>query len=130
MGGIVRGGVSFALILTIEGENAEILQITVLALVIVGTLIFGTALPLWVMLRDVKEVSTSFVAPEDHGHAAVPVENEEKKGKLHRWWRNFDDNYIKKFLIHEEELNEQRKVRESVAQKKNEEDATEERKIE
>ena len=58
------------------------------------------------------------------------VENEEKKGKLHRWWRNFDDNYIKKFLIHEEELNEQRKVRESVAQKKNEEDATEERKIE
>lgn len=48
MGGIIRGAVSFALVLTIDGEHEKILKITVLALVIVTTLVFGIILPLWV----------------------------------------------------------------------------------
>lgn len=123
MGGIVRGGVSFALILTITGDNAEILQISVLALVIVGTLIFGTALPLWVLLMDVKEASASLIEPHGGGHApSAPVDDGKKKGWLHRKWRNFDDNYIKKFLIHEDELKEQQRIRESMARHREEEE--------
>ena len=137
MGGIVRGGVSFALILTITGHNAEILQISVLALVIVGTLIIGTALPLWVLLMDVKEASASLVEPhgahgEGHGDEGPTPENEEsvvKKGWLHRKWRHFDDNYIKKFLIHEDELLEQQRIRESMAKHRAEAEIVEERVI-
>lgn len=125
MGGIVRGGVSFALILTITGENSEILQISVLALVIVGTLIIGTVLPLWVLLMDVKEVSVSIIEP--HGHEPAPVEDVSKKGYFHRKWRWLDDNYIKKFLIHEDELAEQQKIRESMAKHRDEAEIVEER---
>ena len=126
MGGVVRGGVSFALILTITGDNADILQRTVLALVIVGTLIFGTALPLWVALMDVKEVSASIIEP--HGHDAAPVVEDEKgKGWFHKKWRWLDDNYIKKLLIHEDELAEQQRIRASMAKHRAEAEITEER---
>ena len=64
MGGIVRGGFSFALVLSL-GEDKEVLKITVLALVILGTLIFGTVLPLWVMLMDVQERSGSIIDSHD-----------------------------------------------------------------
>ena len=136
MGGIVRGGVSFALILTITGHNSEILQISVLALVIVGTLIIGTALPLWVLLMDVKEAAASIVEPHggehEGGHGGdepPPDENVSKKGWLHRKWRNLDDNYIKKFLIHEDELQEQQRIRESMAKHRAEAEIVEERVI-
>ena len=125
------------MILTITGHNAEILQISVLALVIVGTLIIGTALPLWVLLMDVKEASASLVEPhgahgEGHGDEGPTPENEEsvvKKGWLHRKWRHFDDNYIKKFLIHEDELLEQQRIRESMAKHRAEAEIVEERVI-
>lgn len=127
LGGVARGGVSFALVLTITGDHSEVLQDAVLALVILGTLVFGTVLPLWIMLMDVKEVSGSLIEPQ-HGHggghseAHEPVEEVGKKGWLHRKWRNFDDNYIKKWLIHEDELREQAKIRESMTRHRDEAD--------
>lgn len=145
MGGIVRGGVSFALVLTLEADSdatqdevneIDVLQKSVLALVILGTLIFGTALPLWVLLMDVKEVSGSIFEPPGHGHGKLednhpppPLEDDAKKGWFHKKWRHFDDNYIKKLLIHEDELEDQRR-KNSEAQNRSEVDVTEDRIIE
>jgi NhaP-type Na+/H+ or K+/H+ antiporter len=129
LGGVARGGVSFALVLTMTGGNSEVLQSSILALVIVGTLVFGTVLPLWILLMDVKEAAASIIEPHGaHGeadpHAApeVPEENEKKKGWFHRKWRHIDDNYIKKWLIHEDELKEQARIRESMTRHREEAD--------
>lgn len=128
-GGVARGGVSFALVLTISGEHSEALQDAVLALVILGTLIFGTVLPLWIMFIDVKEASGSIIeAGHGHGHSeehadvlAAP-EEVKKKGWLHRKWRHIDDHYIKRWLIHEDELRDQAKIRESMTRHRDEAD--------
>ena len=108
IGGIVRGGISFALILNISGDNSIIIQITVLAFVILTILLFGTILPLWVLLIDAKEASVSIVVHDGHGPAAI-IENETDRSWLHRKWKWLDDNYIKKLLICEEFLDQQRK---------------------
>ena len=131
LGGVARGGVSFALVLTITGDNSEVLQSSVLALVIVGTLVFGTVLPLWILLMDVKESAGSVIEPHGGGHGEgghgneAPAEEEDvsKKGWFHRKWRNIDDNYIKKWLIHEDELKEQARIRESMTRRRDEADA-------
>lgn len=46
MGGLIRGAVAFALSLDLEYENKDMLHMTVLGVVIVTTVFFGTVLPL------------------------------------------------------------------------------------
>ena len=111
LGGIVRGGISFALALTYTGDHAEVLQITVLAYVIVGVLIFSSFLPLWIILMNAQEDPTD-VAPVDGHDAGTGEKPQEERGWLHQKWKNLDDNYIKRWLIHEDELSELKRNRE------------------
>ena len=104
VGGIIRGGISFALILTINTENAEILQRSVLALVILGTLLMGTILPLWVRWVDLKEVSVSIVAPL--GNDSFMSYTRPERGWLHNKWREVNHKYIRKALIRSDALAE------------------------
>lgn len=107
VGGIVRGGISFALALTIEGDNSEMLRVLILGFVIVGTLFFGTALPLWGRLMNVTETG-SMVA--DAGGLGIEQEN----GWFHEKWRKFDDNYLKRWFISEDGLRTQREMRDNI----------------
>ena len=102
VGGIIRGGISFALILTIDSENSEILQRSVLALVVLGTLLMGTILPMWVTWVDIKEISVSVVLP--HGPTNIQSFSREERGWLHKKWKEINHKYIRKALIHPEAL--------------------------
>lgn len=107
VGGIVRGGISFALALHFHGDNSEVLQIIVLTLVISGTLLFGTILLIWVKIMDVKEPPTSFVEP--HGTEAIIKDSLTRSWFIRKWvWLN--EYYIKKFLIHRDVLREDQRM--------------------
>ena len=90
IGGIVRGVISFALALTLTGLNSEIIQIVILSFIIVGTLILGTVLPLWVKFMNVQEPNVSLVQ--------VNSSASNTNWFIRRWvWVN--ENYIKKLII-------------------------------
>lgn len=120
IGGTIRGAVAFALISTVENK---ILQLTVLALVIVTTLGFGTFLPIWIKIVKPQEnvepikkkvgldVSGHLIEDEAGVSTTKYVIMKEdivaKKSWLHKKWRNFDDKYLKPCLIDKRELRAQ-----------------------
>mmetsp|Transcript_23659 Transcript_23659/g.23411 ORF Transcript_23659/g.23411 Transcript_23659/m.23411 type:complete len:439 (+) Transcript_23659:203-1519(+) len=122
MGGIIRGAVSFALVLTLDGENEKIMKMTVLALVIVTTLVFGVVLPLWVWWVDPKEEDVVTVDAQQvlgdlavgHNRIVITKADSEERGWFHRTWRNFDNKYIKPFLIDPVALEEARKIKATI----------------
>jgi NhaP-type Na+/H+ or K+/H+ antiporter len=89
IGGIVRGGISFALALTFVGDNSEVLQALILAFVMVGTIVCGTVLPLWVKLMNVQE-SGSVVGPEG---------TEENSNPVIRFWTMVNSRWLRKWLV-------------------------------
>lgn len=89
IGGVVRGGISFALAMSISGDNEEILRIVILVLVIVGTLFFGSFLPIVVKIVNVTEPTGNLVHPE----------GSERPSKFIMYWKHFNENVLMNVFV-------------------------------
>lgn len=104
LGGVVRGVISFALALGITGNNSEVLQVTTLAFVIVGTLIFGTVLPIVIKVVNLK-ISVAGVSILDSDFNEPKTSEKYKKiGWFRRKWKKFNENCMKKLLIRQNNI--------------------------
>jgi NhaP-type Na+/H+ and K+/H+ antiporters len=61
-GGIFRGTIAFALVISFDIQHEDILQVTVLGLVIFSMLVFGLLMPIWVSIIKPKEVIEPFLS--------------------------------------------------------------------
>ncbi|CAG9322989.1 unnamed protein product [Blepharisma stoltei] len=131
MGGIIRGAVSFALVLDLDFNNSKILRTTVLGVVIGTTIVFGTILPLWVRLVKPDEgsddrgteVKDDEISRSLSGRKSLFLAQDETKvykNWVHRMWRNIDDKYVKPLLIHKEALEEVKREKETLSVKSEE----------
>lgn len=141
--GIFRGTIAFALVTSVDFGHEEILQVTVLGLVVFSMLIFGFLMPIWVTLIKPSEVikanqslieaaadgdlRRSLVGATRLNFMLTKDDVSKKKGWFHNKWREIDNNYIKPCLIDKEKLEEQKKFKEELEAKARdeEEDGTE-----
>ena len=100
IGGIVRGGISFALALTFTGDNSEVIQGLILAFVMVGTVVCGTVLPLWVQFMDVREVGSVVGCEGGVENSSVVV----------RWWDRVNTRWIRKWLVIKSKVNPMKNI--------------------
>lgn len=138
VGGLFRGTIAFALIISIDIENKEMLQVTVLYIVIFSMLVYGAILPWWVLFVSPKETIIEnhsileAVADGDYrksyfGNNKVTMllaeDFKRKRNWVHRAWRDFDSKYLKPLLINKESLEEQKKLKLELERKANPEEA-------
>ena len=103
-GGIIRGAIAYGLCLKIETENAQIIQTTVLAVVLGTVVILGGLLFLFGVI--VKVIKLKPKAEDDEGEGQelerdisgiyMTLGDDEKK-KL-GCWKKFDNEKLKKFF--------------------------------
>lgn len=138
-GGLFRGTIAFALIITADTEHEEILQVTVLGLVIFSMLIFGVLMPIWVTIVKPQEIIQPYLsviedaADGDLRRSLIGTgrinflmtkdDVSSNKGWFHRKWRHIDNNYIKPCLIDKEKLEEQKRLKEELEAKAKQDEA-------
>lgn len=132
-GGLFRGTIAFALVISVDMTHEEILQVTVLGLVVFSMLIFGILMPLWVTVIKPQEIIQPFLsvieaaADGDLRRSLIGTgrinflltkdDVGKKKNWFHRKWREIDNKYIKPCLIDTEKLEEQKRLREELEAK-------------
>ena len=87
VGGIVRGGISFALAISITGNHAEIMRITILTLVMGGTIICGTLLPICVRIMNFTESPAMGASSENLGGER---------------WKRIDEKYLMRIFVRDD----------------------------
>lgn len=134
IGGVIRGAVAFALILTvsksdIHGDEIEknILHVTVLGVVIVTTLVFGSILPIWIRIIRPEDEVSQIVDEDDARRTLLAVKRDnfvvtkedlaKPKSWIHKKWQEIDVKYLKPHLIHPEALEEQIKSQKALEDK-------------
>lgn len=95
IGGIVRGGISFALALSFTGDNKEVIQGLILAFVMVGTVVCGSVLPVWVKIMDVREMGSVVGVEGGTGDSNWVL----------RWWNRVNNKWIRKWLVVKKKVN-------------------------
>ena len=129
-GGLFRGTIAFALLVSISVKNKEVLQVTVLGLIIFTMTVYGALVPLWIVCIRPSETLMPFqsimeaVADGDYRNSyfeadrsqllATSEDIKKKRNWLHRQWRDLDNKYIKPCLINKESLDEQLRLKQRV----------------
>ena len=133
-GGLFRGTIAFALVISVDMQHEEILQVTVLGLVVFSMLVFGFLMPVWVAVIKPQEQIQPFLsvieaaADGDLRRSLIGTGRinflltrddvaVKKKSYFHRKWREIDNKYIKPCLIDKEKLEEQKRLREELEAK-------------
>jgi len=88
-----------------------LLKAAILGLVVFTTIVHGALMPLWGRIMGVR--NSQIV--EDGGFQAIP---EDVRGppihKLHKGWRKFDDDYLRKWFIKQEAYETRKKEEEDL----------------
>jgi NhaP-type Na+/H+ or K+/H+ antiporter len=126
IGGLFRGTIAFGLIVSIDVSNKNMLQVTVLYLIIFSMTLYSIIMPLWISCVRPSEVVIEnlsvmeAIADGDYrksyfGSGRVDFlmaeDFRKKRNWLHRQWRDLDNNYLKPCLINKESLDEQKRMR-------------------
>lgn len=129
-GGLFRGTIAFALIVSIDVDHKDMLQVTVLGMIIFTMVVNGAILPLWFAFIRPREHVVPFqsileaVADGDYRNSYMGTDRskllittediKKKRNWLHRTWRDIDNKYIKPCLINKESLEEQMRNKEKI----------------
>jgi NhaP-type Na+/H+ or K+/H+ antiporter len=132
IGGLFRGTIGFALIISADVDHKEILEVTVLYLVIFSMIVDGPLLYLWVLLvkpeEEVIHHESIIEAVEDgdfrHSYFGGGRANllrtitvggtSKKRNWLHKKWRDLDIKYFKPLFINQKSLEEQKQLKEAL----------------
>ena len=137
-GGIFRGTIAFALVISADVAHEEILQVTVLGLVVFSMLVFGLLMPIFITIIKPQEVIEPYlsvieaVADGDLRRSLIGTvrvnflltkdDVGKQKNWFHRKWREIDNKYIKPCLIDKEKLEEQKRIKEELEARVREDD--------